>query len=130
MTVTNSGPGPLVTWADLKDKLRPLKAFAGQDEIALGAAADAVQELLAERGVSTDGAAEAATTTPDAILTDLIWMRDLQPSDTEAQSIRRAAYEDVVKRVAALIAGCTCRPGLVLPSAGCRVEGHDVGWEE
>ena len=40
-------PAPVVTWRELKDALRPLKAFADQDEIALGAAADAVQALLA-----------------------------------------------------------------------------------
>lgn len=40
---------PDVTWRELKDKLRPLKAFEGQDEIALGAAADAVLELLSEK---------------------------------------------------------------------------------
>lgn len=71
-----------------------------------------------------------AKTTPDAILADLTWMRDKQPSDNQAQSIRRAAYEDVVRRVRDLIAGCTCRPGFVLPSMGCPVEGHDVSWEE
>lgn len=71
-----------------------------------------------------------AKTTPAAILADLAWMRDQQPSDNQAQSIRRAAYEDVVKRVQDLIAGCTCRPGLVLPSMGCPVEGHDASWEE
>ncbi|MFC5268498.1 hypothetical protein ACFPJ1_40870 [Kribbella qitaiheensis] len=38
---------PDVTWGELKDALRPLNAFADQDEIALGAAADAVLELLA-----------------------------------------------------------------------------------
>lgn len=74
--------------------------------------------------------AEPAKTTPEKILADLEWMRDQQPMDNDAQSIRRAAYNDVVKRVRDLIAGCTCRAGLVLPSMGCQVEGHDASWEE
>lgn len=75
-------------------------------------------------------AGPAPKTTPDAILADLTWTRDNHPADNTAQSIRRAAYDDVVKRVQDLIAGCTCRPGLVLPSMGCPVEGHDASWEE
>ncbi|HEY3559701.1 MAG TPA: hypothetical protein VGL05_19665 [Kribbella sp.] len=42
---------PEVTWRELKEALRPLKAFAGQDEIALGAAADAVLELVARKAM-------------------------------------------------------------------------------
>ena len=42
------------------------------------------------------------------------------------QAARRDGFADAFRRVGDLFAGCTCRPGLVLGSMGCQVEGHDT----
>jgi hypothetical protein len=68
----------------------------------------------ARTALETVEALHPAPSTAD-VLADLERMRDQQTSYNTAESIRRAAFDDMVKRAADLIAGCKCRPGLLVP---------------
>jgi hypothetical protein len=86
--------------------------------------ADAVLALI--NGSEESAPAPAAEPlTPERILASLEAKRD---SYAEMSS-GRLMMNGVVAHVRDLIAGCTCKSGMI-GHWGCKVDGHDASWEE